>query len=123
PRPRWYRAARLHARRSFLSSYPQAARRPGRNAIRPGFLLYAVRREMLASVVAVPRSVLAYLLILVYIAVAGPVGLVIASVFRWKSGLYALGHAGTWLALALAGIRYRVAGKEHVPDTAVVFCS
>jgi 1-acyl-sn-glycerol-3-phosphate acyltransferase len=55
--------------------------------------------------------------------VAGPIGLVIAIVFRWKRGLYALGHAGVRLALACAGIRYRVAGREHLPPSAVVFCS
>ena len=35
----------------------------------------------------------------------------------------ALGHFGVWLALTLSGIRYRVTGFEHVPSTAVVFCS
>jgi 1-acyl-sn-glycerol-3-phosphate acyltransferase len=55
--------------------------------------------------------------------VAGPIGLVIAVLFRWKRGLYALGHAGVRLALACAGIRYRVAGREHLPPSAVVFCS
>ena len=37
--------------------------------------------------------------------------------------MWALGHAGAKLALALAGIRYRVSGGENVPNTAVVFCS
>ena len=69
------------------------------------------------------RSILTYLVVLAYIAVAGPLGLLIAVVLRWKRGVYALGHAGAWLALKLAGIRYRVAGREHVPPTAVVFCS
>ena len=69
------------------------------------------------------RSILTYLVVLAYILVAGPVGLVIGVVFRWKWGLYALGHTGTWLALTLAGIRYRVAGHERVPATAVVFCA
>jgi len=55
--------------------------------------------------------------------VAGPIGLVIAILCRWKRGLYALGHAGVRLALACAGIRYRVAGREHIPPSAVVFCS
>jgi 1-acyl-sn-glycerol-3-phosphate acyltransferase len=55
--------------------------------------------------------------------VAGPVGLLIALVFRWKAGLYALGHGGVGLALTLAGIRYRVVGREHIPGEAVVFCS
>jgi 1-acyl-sn-glycerol-3-phosphate acyltransferase len=69
------------------------------------------------------RSILTYLVILAYISVAGPAGLVIARVFRWKRGLYALGHFGASMALTLAGIRYRVAGREHVPPTAVVFCA
>ena len=62
-------------------------------------------------------------MVLAYILVAGPTGLLIAIVFRWKRGLYALGHAGVRLGLACAGIRYRIAGREHVPPTAVVFCS
>jgi 1-acyl-sn-glycerol-3-phosphate acyltransferase len=37
--------------------------------------------------------------------------------------MYALGHAGVSLALRLAGIRYRVAGRENVPPRSVVFCS
>ena len=69
------------------------------------------------------RAVLTYVIVLAYILVAGPVGLVIAVAFRWKRGLYALGHAGTRLALSCAGIRYRVAGLDQVPPTAVVFCS
>jgi 1-acyl-sn-glycerol-3-phosphate acyltransferase len=73
--------------------------------------------------IVVVRSVVTYIAILAYIAVAGPVGLFIGVVLRWKRGLYALGHGGVWLALALAGIRYRVAGRDHVPNQAVVFCS
>jgi 1-acyl-sn-glycerol-3-phosphate acyltransferase len=69
------------------------------------------------------RSVVAYVLIVAYIAVAGPVGLLVGALFRWEGGLYALGHAGVWLSLKLAGIRYRVIGLEQVPSTAVVFCS
>jgi len=72
---------------------------------------------------AAVRSIVTYVVIVAYIAVAGPVGLFVAGVLRWKAGLYALGHAGVGLALALAGIRYRVAGREHVPAAAVVFCS
>jgi 1-acyl-sn-glycerol-3-phosphate acyltransferase len=74
--------------------------------------------------IAALRSVVTYVAILVYIAAAAPIALVIGVVFRWKRGMYALGHAGAWLALTLAGIRYRVIGREHVPaDGAVVFCS
>jgi 1-acyl-sn-glycerol-3-phosphate acyltransferase len=69
------------------------------------------------------RSILTYTVMVAYIAVAGPFGLFVGVVLRWKRGLYALGHAGVRLSLALAGIRYRVAGKEHVPAIAAVFCS
>ena len=69
------------------------------------------------------RSVITYIAIVGYIAVAGPLGLLISTVFRWKRGLYALGHGGVWLALTLVGIRYRVAGRDRIPDRAVVFCS
>jgi len=73
--------------------------------------------------VAAIRSVITYIAIVGYIAVAGPLGLLISTVFRWKRGLYALGHGGVWLALTLVGIRYRVAGRDRIPDRAVVFCS
>jgi 1-acyl-sn-glycerol-3-phosphate acyltransferase len=76
------------------------------------------------TVVAAFRTLLASLLILVYIALAAPVALVFGAVFRWKAGMYALGHAGVRLALAIVGIRHRVTGLERVPrDRAVVFCS
>src|SRR6266581_8285787 len=74
-------------------------------------------------ILAAIRSCLTYLAVLGYIAVAGPIGLLFATAFRWKRGLYALGHTGVQLALSLAGIRYRVTGREHIPATAVVFCS
>jgi 1-acyl-sn-glycerol-3-phosphate acyltransferase len=74
-------------------------------------------------VVAALRSVITYVAVLAYIAVAGPLGLLFAIVFRWKSGLYALGHGGVRLSMTLAGIRYRVSGREHIPAGAVVFCS
>ena len=69
------------------------------------------------------RSVVAYFLIVVYIALAGPLALIIGGVFRWEGGMYALGHVGVWLALTLTGIKYHVTGLERVPSTAVVFCS
>ena len=75
------------------------------------------------TVIAALRSLFTYIGCIVYIAVAGPLGLLFATMFRWKRGLYALGHGGVQLALSLAGIRYRVIGREHIPDTAAVFCS
>lgn len=69
------------------------------------------------------RSLLTYVVILGYIAVAAPPALIIGALFRWKRGMYAVGHAGVAMALALAGIRFRVVGRDHVPPRAVVFCS
>jgi len=75
------------------------------------------------TAVAAVRSLIAYLLILAYIAVAAPLALLLGVAFKWRSAMWGLGHFGATLALALAGIRYRVSGREHVPPTAVVFCS
>lgn len=75
------------------------------------------------TAVAAVRSFIAYVVILSYIAVAAPLALFFGVILRWRDGMWALGHAGAKLALALAGIRYRVSGSEHVPDTAVVFCA
>ena len=70
------------------------------------------------------RSVVAYVLIVLYILIVGPIGLFVGGVLRWKRGMYVLGHGGVGSALALTGIRYRVSGLEQVPaGTAVVFCS
>jgi len=77
-----------------------------------------------STVIAAIRSVITYVGIVLYIAVAAPLAVLIGTVFKWKRGMYALGHGGTGLAMGLAGIRYRVIGRENVPtDTAVVFCS
>jgi 1-acyl-sn-glycerol-3-phosphate acyltransferase len=78
---------------------------------------------MPSTIIAALRSAVTYVAILVYIAVAAPLGLLAAVVLRWKRGMYALGHGGVGLGLALAGIRYRVTGREHVPHSPVVFCS
>jgi 1-acyl-sn-glycerol-3-phosphate acyltransferase len=73
---------------------------------------------------AVVRSTVTYIVMAVYLLVVGPIGLGIALPFRLKGLLFELGHAGAALALGLAGIRYRVTGRERVPrDRAVVFCS
>jgi 1-acyl-sn-glycerol-3-phosphate acyltransferase len=69
------------------------------------------------------RSVITYVVTLVYIATAGPLGLLIGIVFRSTDGLYRLGHGGVRLALALAGIRWRVGGREHLPGSAAVYCA
>jgi 1-acyl-sn-glycerol-3-phosphate acyltransferase len=76
-----------------------------------------------ASAVAAVRSFVTYIAIVTYIAVAAPLALLVGGILKWKRGMYALGHAGAGLAMALAGIRYRIVGRENIPGTAVVFCS
>jgi 1-acyl-sn-glycerol-3-phosphate acyltransferase len=70
------------------------------------------------------RSLLAYVLVSLYVILVAPPGMLLAVVFRWKSLLYFLGHGGVRLALNLAGIRYRVSGRERIPSRgAAVYCS
>jgi 1-acyl-sn-glycerol-3-phosphate acyltransferase len=66
-----------------------------------------------SAAVAAVRSVLAYLAILVYIVVAGPVALLLGGPFRWEGGIYGLGRFGVWLSLTLTGIRYTLIGAEQ----------
>jgi 1-acyl-sn-glycerol-3-phosphate acyltransferase len=72
----------------------------------------------------VVRSLVTYVAISLYVLVAGTIGLLIAIPFKAKNLLYRLGHGGVALALGLAGIRYTVIGREHIPvGRAVVFCA
>jgi 1-acyl-sn-glycerol-3-phosphate acyltransferase len=57
------------------------------------------------------------------VLIAGPLGLLIGVPLQSKGVLYFLGHIGVGLALGLAGIRYRISGRERIPPRAVVFCS
>ena len=76
------------------------------------------------TVVAAFRTLLACVLVPLYIVLAAPIALTLGGVLRWKRGIFAMGHAGVRLALRTVGIRYRVTGLDQVPrDRAVVFCS
>ena len=78
----------------------------------------------LPVIIAALRSVATYLAVSLYVLITGPTGMLLAIMFRWKSLLYVLGHGGVRLGLALSGIRFRVAGREHVPlDRAAVYCA
>ena len=78
----------------------------------------------MSTLVAALRSLATYLAIVTYVLVVGPLALLIVVPFRLKGFLYEIGHGGAILALGLAGIRYEVTGREHVPSgRAVVFCS
>ena len=75
-------------------------------------------------IIAAFRSAATYLLVSLYVLVTGPIGMVLAVVFGWTDVLYQFGHGGVRLALALTGIRFRVAGGENLPvKRAAVYCS
>lgn len=76
------------------------------------------------TAVAAFRSIVTYVVIVLYVLVAAPLGMLLALTFRWKGILYILGHAGVKLALALPGITYNIIGREHIRrDRAAVFCA
>jgi 1-acyl-sn-glycerol-3-phosphate acyltransferase len=75
-------------------------------------------------IIAAIRSVATYIAVAVYVFFAASIGMLLEMIFRWKGILYILGHGGVRLGLATSGIRYRVAGAEHVPlDRAAVYCA
>ena len=76
------------------------------------------------TLIAAVRSAVTYVAVSLYVVIAGILGMAIAVPLKWVGLLYELGHIGVALALGLAGIRYRVHGRDRVPrDRAVVFCS
>ena len=78
----------------------------------------------MTTLIAAVRSVLTYIVVSLYVLLAGPIALAIGVGLKSKTALYGPGHIGVGLALGLAGIRYRVRGREHIPaNRAVVFCS
>ncbi len=83
------------------------------------------RGTALATAVALARSVAAYVVTTLYVLVAGPIAIALALVSRSSSFLFVPGRIGARVALALVGIRYRVAGRACLPapSQGVVFCS
>jgi 1-acyl-sn-glycerol-3-phosphate acyltransferase len=74
--------------------------------------------------IAALRSLATYVGVSLYVLLVAPPGMLLALAFRWKGLLYVLGHLGVRLGLALSGIRFRVAGAEHVPsERAAVFAA
>jgi 1-acyl-sn-glycerol-3-phosphate acyltransferase len=58
------------------------------------------------------------------VLVTAPIGMLLAMTFGWTDLLYVFGHAGAQLGLSLAGIRFKVAGRENVPQgRAAVYCA
>lgn len=78
----------------------------------------------LPVLIAAVRSVAAYLAVSLYVLIAAPIGMLLATAFGWKDLLYVLGHAGVRLGLVLSGIKFRVEGVERLPlDRAAVYCA
>jgi 1-acyl-sn-glycerol-3-phosphate acyltransferase len=74
--------------------------------------------------IAAVRSALTYVAVSLYVLVTGLVGMLLATAFGWIGLLYIFGHGGVYLGLWLCGIRFKVAGREHLPlDRAAVYCS
>jgi 1-acyl-sn-glycerol-3-phosphate acyltransferase len=74
--------------------------------------------------IAAVRSFVTYIAISLYVLVTTLIGMLLATVFGWTDILYIFGHGGVRLGLALVGIRYRVAGAEHLPlDRSAVYCA
>ena len=74
--------------------------------------------------IAAARSFLAYITVALFVLVTGPIGMLLAMTVGWIDLLYMFGHAGAALGMALAGIRFKVAGRDNVPaDRGVVFCA
>jgi 1-acyl-sn-glycerol-3-phosphate acyltransferase len=65
--------------------------------------------------IAAVRSLLTYVAVSAYVTIVAPPGMLISALFGAKQHLYVLGHIGVRLGLVLAGIRFKVAGREHVP--------
>lgn len=75
-------------------------------------------------IIAAFRSLATFVGVSVYVLIVAPPGMLLAIVFGWKDLLYILGHWGVRLGLTLSGIRFRVAGAEHIPRTrAAIYCS
>jgi 1-acyl-sn-glycerol-3-phosphate acyltransferase len=79
---------------------------------------------MAAVFIAAVRSFLAYVTVSLYVLVTAPIGMLLAMTFGWTDLLYVFGHAGAQLGLSLAGIRFKVAGRENLPQgRAAVYCA
>ena len=59
----------------------------------------------MTNIIAAVRSVLTYIVVSVYVLLAGPIALAIGIGLKNKTALYGPGHVGVGLALGLAGIR------------------
>jgi len=74
--------------------------------------------------IAAVRSIATYVVVSIYVLIVAPPGMLIAHFSGAKKHLYVLGHLGVRIGLALAGINYRIVGKEQIPrGRGVVICA
>jgi 1-acyl-sn-glycerol-3-phosphate acyltransferase len=75
-------------------------------------------------IIAAVRSAVTFVVVSLYLLIVGPPGILLAMLTGINKHLYQGGHIGVRLGLALAGIRYRVVGAEHLPrGRAAVYCA
>ena len=75
------------------------------------------------TAVAAVRSLAAYVGVSLWVLVCGPPGMLLAMATGRPDALYVLGRMGVRIGLGAAGIRCRVAGREHIQlGRAAVYC-
>ena len=75
------------------------------------------------TAVAAVRSLAAYAGVSLWVLACGPPGMLLALATGRPNVLYVLGRLGVRIGLGAAGIRCRVAGREHIrSDRAAVYC-
>ncbi len=80
--------------------------------------------EFVRTLVATVRSATAYVSVALWVVVLGPIGMILAYVFRRPGILYALGRGGVRLGLGAAGIRFTAVGLGHVQSgRGAVYCA
>jgi 1-acyl-sn-glycerol-3-phosphate acyltransferase len=73
-------------------------------------------------VISAIRTALVGIVIVVYAILVGLPALLIARITGSPTVLYRAGHGGAWIGLKLAGVRYRVVGRQNVdPEQNYVF--
>ncbi len=80
-------------------------------------------KNALETAVAAVRSLAAYVGVSLWVLVCGPPGMLLAMATGRPDALYVLGRMGVRIGLGAAGIRCRVAGREHIQlGRAAVYC-
>lgn len=79
--------------------------------------------QVFETAVAAVRSLAAYVGVSLWVLLCGPPGMLLAMASGRPDALYVLGRLGVRIGLGAAGIRCRVAGREHIQlGRAAVYC-